>query len=119
LISALLETQLGHFWVQLLVLATSLVVIVLAARCRPSLSLAIIATTLVSYHLNAQDASPLIIPIGLALCSNSVRGSVVAMATLICPFTALYPLYAFISAIPILILFKYRASGDALIPEYA
>jgi len=105
LLSAIFQGRISHWPLQALILISSAVVLFVAARCRPSLPLAIVATALVSYHLNAQDASMLIIPIGLCLCSDSVWAALAAIALLIVPITAIFPLYAYLGAIPILALF--------------
>jgi hypothetical protein len=105
LLSAIFQGRISHWPLQALILISSAVVLFVAARCRPSLPLAIVATALVSYHLNAQDASILIIPIGLCLCSDSVWAALAAIALLIVPITAIIPLYAYLGAIPILALF--------------
>ena len=105
LLSALFEVRLPHWWVQGLILVSSLAVVLIVARCRPSLPLAIIAAALVSYHLNAPDATVLIIPIGICLCSNSVWAALAGAAALVVPVTAIVPNYGFIGAIPILGLF--------------
>jgi len=105
LISALFQTRLPHWWVQGLIFLTSVVVLVIAARCRPSLSLAIITAALVSYHLNAPDATVFLIPIGICLCSDSVWITLMAIAALIFPVAAIVPIYAFVGGVPILGLF--------------
>jgi hypothetical protein len=105
LLAALFEGRLPHWWVQGLILVSSLAVLLIIARCRPSMPLAIIAAALVSYHLNAPDATVLIIPIGICLGSNSVWVALAAVAALIVPAIAIVPTYAFIGAIPILGLF--------------
>jgi hypothetical protein len=66
LIAALFQTRLPHWWVQGLIFLTSVVVLLIATRCRPSLPLAIIAAALVSYHLNARMAPCSLSPLGCA-----------------------------------------------------
>jgi Glycosyltransferase family 87 len=105
LLSAMFEGRIRHWWLQALIVVSSAAMLFLAARCRASLPLAIVAAALVSYHLNANDASVLIIPIGLCLCGNSVWAALVAVAALIVPITAILPLYAYLGAIVILALF--------------
>jgi hypothetical protein len=105
LLSALLGGRIPHWWVQGLILASSFAVLLIVARCRPSLPLSIVAAALVSYHLNAPDATILLIPIGICLCSNSVPVALAATAALIVPAIAINPFYGFIGAIPILGLF--------------
>jgi len=105
LLSALFDGRLPHWWVQGLILASSLAVLLVVARCRPSLPLAIITAALVSYHLNAPDATVLLIPIGTCLCSDSVLAALAAAAALMVPVIAINPFYGFIGAIPILGLF--------------
>jgi hypothetical protein len=105
LLSAIFQGRISHWVLQALILISSAVVLFVAARSRPSLPLAIVATALVSYHLNVQDASTLIIPIGLCLCSDSIWAALAAVAVLIVPITAIMPLYAYLGAVPILALF--------------
>jgi hypothetical protein len=113
-LSALLDGHVGHWWIQGLIAASSVAVLVAVARCRPSLPLAILASALVSYHLNAPDASILIIPVGLCLSSGSVRAALAAVAVLIFSCTAILPLYGFLGAIPILTLFVIWVSQQNL-----
>ncbi|HEV2383049.1 MAG TPA: glycosyltransferase family 87 protein [Terriglobia bacterium] len=110
LLSAMFEGHLGHWWLQGLIAASSVAVIAFVARRRPSLPLAIVAAALVSYHLNAQDASILMIPMGLCLCSDSVWAALAAVATLVVPVTAVIPWWGYFSAIPILALLFATAS---------
>lgn len=123
LLSALFEGRVGHWWLQGLIATCSLVVLLLVRRCRPSLPLAIIAAALVSYHLNAQDASILMIPVGLCLCGDSVWVALAAVAALIIPVTAVVPWYGYLSAIPILALLAATAgrteSGCLGLSEFA
>ncbi len=105
LLSAIFNGKLPHGYVQFLVAACSVVVLLAAARQRPSLPLAIAAGSLVSYHLIAHDASILIIVIAAALCSASVGNSVVAILLLIAPWCAIIPAYGYLAAIPLLGLF--------------
>jgi glycosyl transferase family 87 len=91
--------------IQVLVFAASAVVLLLAARQRPSLPLAITAGSLVSYHFIAHDASILIIVIAAALCSASVRNAVLAVLLLIAPLCAIIPVYGYLAAIPLIGLF--------------
>jgi hypothetical protein len=102
LLSAGLASYLGHWWLQGLVFAGSLVILVIVARCRPSMPLAIVAAALVSYHLNAPDAVVLIIPIGLCLCTNSVGAALAGTLALVGSVAAIAPLYGFVGAVPLL-----------------
>jgi hypothetical protein len=112
IISAIGEGRIPHWWIQGIIIGSSVAVFALVARRRASLPLAIVAAALVSYHLNAQDASILIIPIGLALCTDDVWMAVAGAATLVAPNAAIYPLFAFIGGIPIVALFaRMCASG--------
>ena len=101
LLSAMFEGRLEHWWLQGLIAVSSLAVLFLVRRCRPSLPLAIVAAALVSYHFNAQDASILMIPLGLCLCGDSVWAAMAAIATLIVPTAAIIPWYGYIATIPI------------------
>jgi hypothetical protein len=112
LLSAALGSHLGHWWMQGLIFSCSVAVLILIARRRPSLPLAVLAAALVSYHLNAPDAVVLLIPIGLFLCSNSVPATLAGIAALIAPSVAIWPLYGFIGAIPILMLFIFYLSDS-------
>ena len=105
LFSAVFDGKLPHGYVQLLVVACSVVVLVAAVRQRPSLPLAIAAASLVSYHFIVHDASILIIVIGAALCSGSVWIAAAAVLLLIAPLCAIIPIYDYLVAIPLLGLF--------------
>jgi hypothetical protein len=105
LISVIFDSKLPHGYVQFLVVASSVAVLVAAARQRPSLPLAITAASLVSYHLIDHDASILIIVIAAALCSGSVWKGVVAAALLVAPLCATIPPWGYLAAIPLLGLF--------------
>ncbi|HWY22005.1 MAG TPA: glycosyltransferase family 87 protein [Candidatus Acidoferrum sp.] len=105
LLSAALEGRISHWALQSLIVLSSAIVLVIAARRRPSLPLAITAAALVSYHLNAQDASILIVPIGLCLCGDSVWTALAAVAALIVPISAIVPLYGYLGSVPFLALF--------------
>jgi hypothetical protein len=105
LVSGIFDGKLPHGYVQFLVAACSVVVLLTAARQRPSLPLAIAAGSLVSYHLIAHDASILIIVIAAALCSGSVWNGAVAILLLIAPLCAIIPAYGYLAAIPLLGLF--------------
>jgi hypothetical protein len=122
LLSAMFQGRVSHWALQALIVVSSAAVLFLAARCRPSLPLAIVTAALVSYHLNAQDASILFIPIGLCLCGDSVWAAVAGIAALIVPITAILPLYAYLGAIPILGLFvaAYRSQhvGAIYLPGF-
>jgi len=124
LLSAFFVGRIPHWWLQGLIIASSLAVLLLVARCRPSLPLAIIAASLVSYHLNAQDTSVLMIPMGFFLCADSAWLVLIALSALIVPVTAIWPLYGYIGAIPILALFvayllkrgQFESAEAAVVP---
>ena len=105
LVSVIFDGKLPHGYVQFLVAACSVVVLLAAARQRPSLPLAIAAGSLVSYHLIDHDASILIIVIAAALCSGSVWNGAVAILLLIAPLCAITHVYGYLAAIPLLGLF--------------
>jgi Glycosyltransferase family 87 len=105
LFSAIFSGKLPHGYVQFLIAACSLIVLLAAARQRPSLPLAIAAASLVSYHFIVHDASVLIIVIAAALCSGSVWNAAIAVLLLIAPFCAVIPIYAYLASIPLLGLF--------------
>jgi hypothetical protein len=102
---AILEGRLAHVYVQIVVAVASIAVLVVAARQRPSLPLAIAAASLVSYHFLAHDASVLIIVIGVALCSGSVLTGAVGIALLLAPFIAFLPRHGYEAAIPLIAVF--------------
>jgi hypothetical protein len=105
LASALLGGTLSQSGIQFVILACSMVVLAVAARRRSSLQLAILASSLVSYHLLCHDASILIIPVAAALCSQSVWRGAVAALLLVVPFSSVVPQYGYVAAIPLLALF--------------
>jgi hypothetical protein len=105
LLSAIFDGRIPHGYVQLMVAVCSVVVLVAAARQRPSLPLAITAASLVSYHFIIHDASILIIAIAVALCSGSVWNAAAAVLLLIAPLCAVIPIYDYLAAIPLLGLF--------------
>lgn len=111
IISALFEGRLSHWWVQGIIIGASIAVLVIVARCRPSLPLAAVAACLVSYHLNAQDASILIIPIAIALCGSEVWLAASGIATWIMPNAAIIPLLGFIGGIPVVMMFVIMCFG--------
>jgi hypothetical protein len=102
---AIFEGRLAHGSIQLLLAACSIVVLLAAARQRPSLPLAIAAASLVSYHFIVHDASILIIVIVAALCSGSVWKGAAAVLLLTAPLCAIIPVYDFLVAIPLLGVF--------------
>ncbi len=105
LVSGIFDGKLTHGYVQLLVAVCSVVVLLMAARQRPSLPLAIAAGSLVSYHFIVHDASVLIIVIAAALCSGSAWVGTAAVLLLIGPLCAIVPFYGYLAAIPLLGLF--------------
>jgi Glycosyltransferase family 87 len=105
LFTVIFDGKLAHGYVQFLVAVCSVVVLLAAARQRPSLPLAIAAGSLVSYHLLIHDASIFIIVIAAALCSESVWVGAAAVLLLIAPLCAIVPFYGYLAAIPLLGLF--------------
>lgn len=117
LVSAILWGKVPHFWTQALIFTTSALVILLASRLRPSLSLAIVVASLVSYHFLAHDASIWLIPIFVALCETSVGGALLAVGMLIGPFAAVFIMegihsHAYLGGVPLLGLFLWKAIGS-------
>jgi hypothetical protein len=112
LVSVILDGRLPHGCVQFLVAACSVIVLIAAARHRPSLPLAIVAASLVSYHLIDHDASVLIIPIAAALCSGFAWRGGVAVLLLIAPLCAITHVYGYLAAIPLLGLFLLMLRRD-------
>lgn len=122
LVTALFEGRVPHIYVQILVWVSSIAVLAIAARQRPSLPLAISSASLVSYHFLAHDASVLIIVLGAALCSASTFRGAVAIALLLAPFSAFLPTHGYEAAIPLLILFgsmlrQAAESSDLICPS--
>jgi hypothetical protein len=102
---AILDGKLPHDYVQFLIAACSAVVLLAAARQRPSLPLAIAASSLVSYHMFSHDASILIIVIAAALSSESLWKGAVAVLLLLAPLCAVIFNRGYLEAIPLLGLF--------------
>jgi Glycosyltransferase family 87 len=105
LLSALLWGKMPHAAIETLILLSSVAVILISARRKPSLPLAIVAASLVSYHFIAHDASIWIIPIMLALCGESALEAALAAAMLIVPLTAVITSAAYLAALPLLAFF--------------
>ena len=105
LISAIFAGNLSPLWLQCVIFATSVVILLLAARQRPSLPLAITASSLVSYHFIAHDATVLILPVAIALCARTVWVAAAAVPVLIAPISAIVPAYGYLAAIPFLVFF--------------
>lgn len=103
--SAMLEGRLPHIWLQVVIVLCSLGVLLLSSRLKPSMGTAILAAALVSYHLNVQDASILMIPIGMALCGESKLLATSAVAMFVISFVAVMPLWGFWASIPIMAMF--------------
>jgi len=117
LLTALFAGRLAHEYVQLLIAACSIAVLVAAARQRPSLPLAIAASSLTSYYLMVHDASIFIIVIAMALCSGLLWNGAVAVLLLIAPLCAIIPGCGYVTTIPLLGLFllmlrREPGSGD-------
>jgi hypothetical protein len=104
LFSVMLNGKLPHSLVQLLIAVFSIIVLLIAATKPPSLSLAIAAGSLVSYHLIVHDASILIIVVAAALCSRRVWSGAFAVLLLITPLSAVIPAYGYLAAMPLLAL---------------
>jgi hypothetical protein len=105
LISAIFAGNLSPLWLQCVIFATSVVILLLAARQQPSLPLAITASSLISYHFIAHDATVLILPVAIALCGRSVWVAAAAVPVLIAPIFAIVPAYGYLAAIPFLVFF--------------
>jgi Glycosyltransferase family 87 len=70
LVSVLAGPHISHFWVQAITILCSAVLLLLAVRSRPSFSLAILVSILVSYHSLIHDAVLVLIPVGLLGASS-------------------------------------------------
>ena len=114
LATAIFEGRVLHVYVQIVVTVSSLVVLAIAARQRPSLPLAVTTASLISYHFLAHDASVLIISIGAALCSTSNWRGAAAIALLLAPFIAFLPAHGYEATIPLIALFALmlRPAGE-------
>src|SRR5713226_6280407 len=84
--------DLSRFNLLLVIFASSEAALVVAVRQRPSLQLAIMASSLVSYHFLCHDGSVLLIPLAAALSSYSVREDAAAVSF---PFAVVIPQYGF------------------------
>jgi Glycosyltransferase family 87 len=110
LISALLWNRASHTWIEISILVASALVIAMGWRMKPSISVAIVAASLVSYHFIAHDASIWLIPIFLALSGTSISEGAFAAMMLFSPFAAVLiwefiHSHAYLGAIPLLGLF--------------
>ena len=99
LLSALLWRAVAHWWVQAFIFIASALVTLAAWRLEASLSLALIATSLVSYHFLAHDASIWLIPILLELSGTSVSEGVLAVGMLLGPSLPRSPWRAFATTV--------------------
>ncbi len=119
LASATLNGLLPQAGVQLVIFLCSAGVLLMAARRRPSLELAIVAASLASYHFLPHDASILIIPIAAALCSGSVWNGTVAILLLLAPMCSIIQFRGYLASIPLLALFVLSiASGENRTEQY-
>jgi hypothetical protein len=105
-----LRDTLPPIGVQAITAVLSIAVIWAAAKQRPSLSLAVTAASLVSYHFLPHDASILIIPIVLALSSSCISAGSVAVILFLAPMLEALSMimmrgFGFFVAIPLLALF--------------
>ena len=114
LVSGLMAGRISQFWVQLVIFAASALVLLLAAKQRPSLPLAITASALVSYHFNAHDASILFIPVVLALSAERVWAAASGVLLLITSTATVVPQYGYLAALPLLAFF---IANSGLLPE--
>ena len=108
LISVLLWNNAGRQWIQITILLASVIVIFAASRMKPSLPLAIIVASLVSYHFIAHDATIWLIPIWFALRGPFFAQGLLAVAMAISTFSSLLPWngnYGFIASIPLVCFF--------------
>jgi hypothetical protein len=110
LLTALLGSITPHDWTQAILVAASLTLLVFAARSKPSFSLAVLVSVMISYHSLIHDTVLLIIPIGLIVAA-CIRGQLpqigwasgIAAAMLSLP-TLVYPARPWVLAIPSLAL---------------
>ena len=111
LATALLEGTLSATGLQFAVFVSSAAVLLIAAKRQPSLPLAIMAGSLVSYHFLCHDASILIIPLATTLCSKSVWSGAAALLLFLAPIVSVRPSYGYLAAIPLIVLFALSSSG--------
>ena len=105
LASAVFGSMLRPGLIQLLVLAASAAVLMLASRRQASLPLATTAASLVSYHFFAHDASVLILPMAVALCAGTVWVAAAAALLLIASLSAIILAHGYLGAIPLLVFY--------------
>jgi hypothetical protein len=118
LLSAVFWDKLPHLWIEGSILIASLLVIAAAWKTKPSLPLAIVAATLVSYHFIAHDASIWLIPIFCALCGPSISEGLLGVAMLLSPFIAAFLFegirsHAYLASLPLLGLFLLKVCRRA------
>jgi len=107
LISAILWQRAPNTWIHLAIFIASMLVMLGAWRLRPSLRVAIVAASLVSYHFIAHDASIWLIPILFALASTSPVEGAMAVGMLLSPFIAAFLFegirsHAYLASLPLL-----------------
>lgn len=105
LATALLSGSLSRVGLLVVIVASSMTILAVAARQHPSLQVAIMASSLVSYHFLSHDATILMIPLVAALCSRSVWRGAAAVLLVVVSFVAVIPQAGFLGAIPLLALF--------------
>lgn len=119
LISAIFSGRISQLATQLLIFAASALVLILTAKQRPSLPLAITTSALISYHFIVHDASILILPLALALCTRDIWLVTISILLLITPFSALIPQYGYLSAVPLLAFFIASLAHSSSCGEFA
>lgn len=105
LVSSQLEGRIPHIWVLVVIVLSSLLVLAITAYGPPSMPLAIVAASLVSYHFIAHDATILMIPIAMTLSTESRWRALAGIAVLIGSLVGLLPDYAYLACLPIFALF--------------
>lgn len=111
LATALLGGILSASGIQIAILVFSAAVLLIASKQRPSLPLAILAGSLVSYHFLCHDASILIIPLVTALSSRSACDGAAAVLLLFAPLASVIPIYGYLASIPLVALFVLSSSN--------
>ena len=112
LVSVMAGPYVSHFWVQAITIVCSTLLLFLAARSRPSFSLAVLVSVLVSYHSLIHDTALLVIPLGLLGAASILNRfpysewvALLAAVILVSPTVLiLMPGYPWVLALPVLAL---------------
>ena len=104
---------LGDTGIQVVVFASSIIILCIAANRRPSFPLPITASALASYDFQAHVASPLIIPLSTALCGGAVWAAAVAtLLSLLPTITTVHGAIPVAFVLLVFFLFQAHAKSD-------